>query len=95
MIPEETKSFIQSLIDYYISEIGSYRQIAQMYASETGSVSDTTFGIVVGCVYSGFMQSYQSQGKSPDLQEIQEFGQILKDRAHLIKKAIDSDKDKN
>jgi len=38
-IPATTKDFIDSLIDYYISEASSYKQFAYDYAAEAGDVS--------------------------------------------------------
>ena len=87
-ISKENKEFIDSLIDYYISESESYRQIAENFAPEVESIPDTAFGIITGCVYSGFLQAYQNQQQIPGLEDIREFNQILKDRAPLIKKAI-------
>ncbi len=87
-ISKENKDFIDSLIDYYISESESYRQIAENFATEVESIPDTAFGIITGCVYSGFLQACQNQQQTPGLEDIREFNQILKDRAPLIKKAI-------
>ena len=87
-ISKLTKDFIDSQIDYYISEASSYRQIAEQYVPEIESVSDAAFGIIAGCVYSGFLQMYTSQQQTPGLEDIQEFNKILKDRAPLIKKAM-------
>ena len=87
-ISKETKEFIDSLIDYYISEASAYRQIAEAYVPEVESVPDTAFGLIAGCVYSAFLQAYRSQNKSPDLGDVREFHKILKDRAPLVKKAI-------
>ena len=61
VISKENKDFIDSLIDYYISESESYRQIAENFVPEIESVPDTAFGIITGCVYSGFLQTYQNQ----------------------------------
>ena len=83
-----TKEFLDSQIDYYISEATSYKQIAEEYIPEVESVSDTAFGIIAGCVYSGFLQAYSNQKQVPSLEDIQEFTKILKDRAPLIKKAM-------
>ncbi|NIU01727.1 MAG: hypothetical protein GWN01_12715, partial [Nitrosopumilaceae archaeon] len=66
----------------------SYRKIAEGYTPEIESVVDTAFGIIAGCVYSGFLQAYQNQQLTPNLEDVQEFNRILKDRAALIKKAI-------
>lgn len=87
-ISKNTRDFIDSLIDYYISEAASYRQIAEEYVPEIESVTDTAFGYIAGCVYSGFLQAYKNMQQSPSLEDIQEFNKILKDRAPLIKKAM-------
>ncbi|MCH7877573.1 MAG: hypothetical protein IIA20_05035 [Thaumarchaeota archaeon] len=88
VISKENKDFIDSLIDYYISESESYRQIAENFVPEVESVPDTAFGIITGCVYSGFLQAYQNQQQTPSLEDMQEFNQIIKERAALIKKSI-------
>ncbi len=87
-ISKENKDFIDSLIDYYISESESYKQIAENFLPEVESIPDTAFGIITGCVYSGFMQAYQNQQQTPSLEDMREFNQIIKDKAELIKKAI-------
>lgn len=90
-ISKENKEFIDNLIDYYISESQSYKQIAENYVPEVTSVSDTAFGIIAGCVYAGFLQAYQNQQQSPSLEDMKEFNQILKERAPLIKKSLVGD----
>ena len=87
-ISKNTRDFVDSLIDYYISEASSYKQIADTYVPEVESVRDTAFGFIAGCVYSGFLQAYKSQQITPSLEDIQEFHKILKNRAPLIKKAM-------
>ena len=87
-ISKENKEFIDSLVDYYISESESYKQIAENFVPEVKSVSDTAFGIITGCVYSGFLQAYQNQQQTPSLEDMREFNQIIKQRAPLIKKSI-------
>ena len=87
-ISKENKDFIDSLIDYYISESESYKQIAENFVPEIESVPDTAFGIITGCVYSGFLQAYQNQQQTPGLEDMKEFNQIIKERAALIKKSI-------
>jgi hypothetical protein len=87
-ISKENKEFIDSLIDYYISESESYRQIAENFIPEVESIPDTAFGIITGCVYAGFLQAYQNQQQTPDLEDVKEFNQIMKKRAPLIKKSI-------
>jgi len=88
VISKDNKDFIDSLIDYYISESESYRQIAENFVPEVESVPDTAFGIITGCVYSGFLQAYQNQQQTPSLEDMKEFNQIIKERAPLIKKSI-------
>ena len=87
-ISKENKEFITSLIEYYISESESYKQIAENFLPEVKSIPDTAFGIITGCVYSGFLQAYQNQQQSPSLEDIDEFNQIIKKKAVLIKKSI-------
>jgi len=88
VISKENKDFVESLIDYYINESESYRQIAENFVPEIESVPDTAFGIITGCVYSGFLQAYQNQQQTPSLEDMKEFNQIIKERAALIKKSI-------
>ena len=88
VISKENKEFIENLIEYYISESESYKQIAENFVPEIESVSDTAFGIITGCVYSGFLQAYQNQQQAPSLEDMREFNQIIKKRAPLIKKSI-------
>ena len=87
-ISKENKEFIDSLIEYYISESGSYKQIAENFLPEVESIPDTAFGIITGCVYSGFLQAYQNQQQIPSLEDMDEFNQIIKKKAQLIKKSI-------
>ncbi|MBI5697282.1 MAG: hypothetical protein HZC29_02020 [Thaumarchaeota archaeon] len=82
------KDFLENQIDYYISEAQSYKQIAQNYSPEIGSIEDTTFGIITGCVYSAFLRAYENENRSVELDDIQEFNKVLKEKAALIKKAI-------
>lgn len=83
-----TKDYLASQIDYYISEAQSYKQIAQNYSPEINSVEDAAFGIIAGCIYSAFLRAYENEKKTVELDDMQEFNQILKERAALIKKAI-------
>ena len=92
-ISKENKEFIDSLIDYYINESGAYKQIAENFVPEVESVSDTAFGIITGCVYSSFLQTYQNQQQTPSLEDMKEFNDIIKKRAPLIKKSILDNKD--
>jgi hypothetical protein len=88
VIPPTTKKFIDSLIDYYISEAASYKQLAKTYREEIEDINANTFGIIVGCVYSGFLQAYQNQKQKPSLEDTQEFTRMIKLRAAQIKRGI-------
>lgn len=87
-VTKHTKDFLDSLIDYYINEAPSYRQIAESYSPEIKSVEDAAFGIITGCVYSAFLRAYENENKNVELDDIQEFNKILKGKAALIKKAV-------
>ena len=77
-ISKENKEFIDSLIEYYVAESESYKQIAENFRPEVESIPDTAFGIITGCVYSGFLQAYQNQQQTPSLEDMDEFNQIIK-----------------
>ena len=87
-ISNENKRFIESLMDYYTSEAGSYRQIAEQFEPEIESVPDAAFGIIAGCIYTSFLEACRNQQVQPGLEDMTEFNQILKRRAATIKKAI-------
>jgi hypothetical protein len=80
--------FIENLINYYISEASSYKQIAQTYMNDGDDITATTLGIIIGCVYSGFLQTYKNQKQNPSLEDTQEFNNIVKQRVSDIRKAI-------
>ncbi len=89
-ITKHTKDFLDNLIDYYINEAPSYRQIAESYSPEIAAVDDAAFGIITGCVYSAFLRAYENENKSVELDDIQEFNAMIKERAARIKKAVTS-----
>ena len=94
-ISKENREFINNLIDYYINESQAYKQIAENFVPEVDSIPDTAFGIIAGCVYSGFLQAYQNQQLTPGLEDMKEFNKILKERAPMIKKSIINPLDSN
>lgn len=87
-IDDAIRKYLDSQMDYYTNEAQSYQEIIKMYVPEIESVPDATFGMIAGCVYSAFLNTYQARGENPSLEDIQEFGRIMKDRAPLIKRAI-------
>ncbi len=88
VISQTTKKFIDSLIDYYISEAGAYKQMAQSYTEKTGDVTSTAFGIIVGCIYSGFLQAYTNEQKKPTSEDTQELAKIIRSRTAQVVKSI-------
>lgn len=87
-ITKHTKDFLDGLIDYYISEASSYKQIAESYFPEVNSIEDAAFGIITGCVYSAFLRAYENENKAVELDDMQEFNKLIKEKAALIKKAV-------
>ena len=88
VISKEKQEFLEGLIDYYVKEAKSYREIAQEFSSEINSVVDTAFGIIIGCIYSSFLQAYSNQKQIPDMEDIQEFNDMITKNTKIIKKSI-------
>ncbi|HJU13146.1 MAG TPA: hypothetical protein VJ792_01640 [Candidatus Nitrosotalea sp.] len=88
MISPTIRSFIDSLVDYYIGEAASYVQMAKSYSEIVSDQSDAAFGIIVGSIYSTFIQSYSNQQQKPSVEDIQEFTQIIKKRSAQIKRSL-------
>ena len=88
VISDTNKEFLDNLIEYYVNEAKSYKDIAQEYDQIIKSTSDTAFGIIIGCIYSSFLQTYSNQKQTPNEQDIEEFNQIIMDNAIRIKNAI-------
>ena len=87
-VTKENKVFLEGLIEYYISEAQSYREMAQEYSLKIDSVPDTTFGIIIGCIYSSFLQTYSNQKLTPDVHDVQEFTEIIMIKSNAIMNAI-------
>ena len=88
VISKENQEFLEGLIDYYVKEAKSYREIAQEFSSEIDSVLDIAFGIIIGCIYSSFLQAYSNQKQIPDMEDIQEFNEMIIKNTKIIKKSI-------
>ena len=84
VISKENQEFLEGLIDYYVKEAKSYREIAQEFSSEINSVTDTAFGIIIGCIYSSFLQAYSNQKQVPDMEDIQEFNDMITKNTKII-----------
>ena len=87
-ISNENKEFLDSQIKYYLTEAQSYKQMAQEYSPKVDSVEDTAFGIIIGCVYSSFLQAYSNQKQAVSSDDMQEFTEIIMMNARMIKDAI-------
>ena len=85
VISKENQEFLEGLIDYYVKEAKSYREIAQEFSSEIDSVLDIAFGIIIGCIYSSFLQAYSNQKQIPDMEDIQEFNEMITKNTEIIK----------
>ena len=88
VISKENQEFLEGLIDYYVKEAKSYREIAQEFSSEINSITDTAFGIIIGCIYSSFLQAYSNQKQVPNMEDIQEFNEMITKNTEIIKKSI-------
>ena len=79
---------MDKLIEYYINEAQSYREMVQEYSPKINSVVDTAFGLIIGCIYSSFLQAYANQKQKVNAEDIQEFTEIIRMNARTIKDAI-------
>jgi hypothetical protein len=91
-VSKENKEFLVGLIEYYVNEAQSYREMAQEYSLKIDSVPDTAFGIIVGCIYSSFLQTYSNQKLTPTVQDVQEFTEIIMMKSNAIMDAIKKQK---
>ena len=92
-LSNEMQEFLGNQIEYYIKEAKSYKEMAREYNLDTNSVSDTTFGIIVGCIYSSFLQTFTNQNSTPNSQDIEEFTKIIAKNSKKIKESILIDDD--
>jgi len=89
-LSNETQKFLDSQIEYYVKEAESYKEMALEYNLDTNSVPDTAFGIIVGCIYSSFLQTFTNQNSTPNSQDIEEFTKIIVNNSKKIKESIQS-----
>ena len=87
-LSNETQKFLDSQIEYYVKEAESYKKMALEYNLDTNSVPDTAFGIIVGCIYSSFLQTFTNQNSTPNSQDIEEFTKIIVNNSKKIKESI-------
>jgi len=94
-LSNEIQIFLDSQIEYYTKEAKSYKEMAEEYKLDSNSVPDATFGIIVGCIYSSFLQTYTNQNSAPNSQEMEEFTRIIIKNAKKIKESIITNDIKN
>ena len=87
-LSNEIEKFLDSQIEYYINEAESYKEMAREYNLDVNSVPDTAFGIIIGCIYSSFLQTYANQSSTPNSQDIEEFTKIIINNSKKIKESI-------
>ena len=92
-LSNETQKFLDSQIEYYVKEAESYKEMALEYNLDTNSVPNTAFGIIVGCIYSSFLQTFTNQNSTPNSQDIEEFTKIIVNNSKKIKESILIDDD--
>ena len=90
-LPNEIQGFLDSQIEYYTKEAKSYKEMAREYNLDNGVIHETTFGIIIGCIYSSFLQVYTNQNIMPNSQEMEDFTEIIIKNAKKIKESITSD----
>ena len=88
-ISEQNKKFLEDLLQYYIDQADSYNQFASEYGEFSKSKREIAFGVIVGSVYSTFLQTYANQQLEVPLDDIQEFHDFIRDNIEKITKALD------
>ena len=87
-LSNEIQTFLDSQIEYYAKEAESYKEMAKEYNLDDTSISDTAFGIIIGCVYSSFLQIYTNQNNVPNSEDMKEFTEIIIKNSKKIKESI-------
>ena len=91
-ISDENKKFLEDLLKYYIDQADSYKQFATEYGEFSKSNREIAFGVIVGIVYSTFLQTYSNQQLEVKLDDIQEFHELIRDNLDKISNALDGNK---
>ena len=94
-LSNEIQTFLDSQIEYYTKEAKSYKEMAKEYNLDDNSIPDAAFGIIVGCIYSSFLQTYTNQNIAPNSQEMIDFTEIIIKNTKKIKESIISDNENN
>ena len=93
-LSNEIQTFLDTQIEYYTKEAKSYKEMTREYNLDDNSIPDVAFGIIIGCIYSNFIQTYTNQNSSPSSQEMEDFTKIIIKNTKKIKESITSS-DKN
>jgi len=87
-LSNEIQTFLVSQIEYYIKEAKSYKEMAREYNPDDNVALDTAFGIIVGCIYSSFIQTFTNQNSVPNSQDMEDFTEIIIKNSKKIKESI-------
>ena len=90
-ISDENKKFLEDLLKYYIDQADPYKQFANEYEEFSKSKRELAFGVIVGTVYSVFLQTYANQQLEVKLDDIQEFHDLIRNNLDKISKVLDED----
>ena len=88
-ISDENKKFLEDLLQYYMDQADSYNQFASEYEKFSKSKREIAFGVIIGTVYSAFLQTYSNQQLEVSLDDIQEFHDFIRDNIEKITNAFD------
>ena len=91
-ISDENKKFLEELMQYYIEQADSYNQFASEYEKFSKSKKDIAFGVIVGTIYSAFLETYSNQQLEIRLDDIQEFHEFIRENIEKITNALDEKK---
>jgi len=89
-LSNEVQTFLDTQIEYYAKEAKSYKEMTKEYTLDDNSIHDVTFGIIIGCIYSSFIQTYTNQNSAPSSQEMEDFTKIIIKNTKKIKESITS-----
>ena len=87
-ISDENKKFLEDLLQYYIEQADSYNQFANEYEGFSKSKKEIAFGIIIGTIYSVFLQTYANQELDISLEDIKEFHEFIKENLEKIEDAL-------
>ena len=88
-ISDENKKFLEGLLQYYIDQSDSYNQFASEYEEFSKSKREIAFGVIIGTIYSAFLQTYSNQQLEVRLDDIQEFHEFVRNNIDKITSALD------